>query len=322
MTETKVIACPACNRNNGVHRVTCIYCGFSLPVEAGRETEKLPNLRQLEETELGFNLVCFPSDSLSDDSALQEIETVTRLEPIQVSELMRATVPVPIARAQTRSDADIFYKRLLAAGVRTTIIGDDELSVAIPPFRVRRIKPMGDVLELWSNELTRPETIAWKDISLFVFGAVRYTQVSTQEETRSRRNGREIKDLSESIRDEFLFDFFDRATTRHFRLRGDSFDYSCLGPHRTMLASENYKRLEAWLIEGASGAVVSREFRRLSRALESVWPLNKTILRQPLKRIGVGKVAFQSDAYYDNEGQFTRFSRTLFRLYQKGLYGK
>lgn len=322
MTESKVVACPACNRNNGVHRVTCIYCGATLPVEAGKETEKLPNLRPLEESELGFNLVCFPGDSLSDESAISEIETATRLEPIQISELMRATVPVPILRAQTRSDAEIFYKRLLGAGVRTTIIGDDELSISVPPFRVRRIKPMGDSLELWSNELTRPETIGWNDIALFVFGAVRYTQVSTQEENRSRRNGREIKDLSESFRDEFLFDFFDRRSTRHFRLRGDSFDYSCLGEQRSILASENYKRLETWFLQGTPNSIVSREFRKLSRALEPVWPLGKTILRQPLKRIGVGKVAFQSDAFYDNEGQFTRFSRTLFRLYQKGLFGK
>lgn len=322
MTENKVVACPACNRNNGVHRVACIYCGASLPIEAGKETEKLPNLRPLEEAELGFNLVCFPADSLSDESALREIETVTRLEPIQISELMRATVPVPIARAQTRSDAEIFYKRLLGAGVRTTVIGDDELSVSVPPFRVRRIKPMGDFLELWSNELTRPETIAWKNISMFVFGAIRFTQVSTQEETRSRRNGREVKDLSESFRDEFLFDFFDRQSPRHFRIRSDAFDYSCLGEQRTMLASENYKRLETWFLQGAGDSIVSREFRKLSRAMEPVWPLNKTILRQPLKRIGVGKVAFQSDAFYDNEGQFTRFTRTLFRLYQKGMFGK
>jgi hypothetical protein len=320
MTENKVIACPSCNRNNGVHRMTCIYCGANLPVEPGRETEKLPALRPLEEAELGFNLICFPADSLADDSALREIETVTRLDSQQVAELMRANLPVPIARPQSREDADIFYKRLLSVGVRTTIIPDEELSVQVLPFRVRRIKPLGDTLELWSNELTHPELVRWSDISLFVFAAIRYTQISTQEETRSRRTGRELKDLNETVRDEFLFDFFDGRTTRHFRIRAESFDYTCLGQNRSILASENYRTLERWMLENAPKAIVSRDFRQISRALEPVWPLNKNILRQPMKRIGVGKVAFQADSFLDNEGQFTRFSRMLFRLNQKGMY--
>ncbi len=322
MPETTIIVCPACNRNNGIHRMACIYCGHSLPVEAGRELEKLPGLRQLEETELGFNLVCFPSDSLSDESALREIEVITRLDLLQIAELMKASVPVPIARAQTQSDAEIFYRRLLAAGVRTTIVSDADLSVNVPPRRIRRIKRMEGGIELWSSEHSLPEDVAWDDISLFVFGAIRYRQVLTQEEMKARRNGRELKDINETISDEFLFDFFDQRTSRHFRIRSDSFDYNCLGVQRKLLAQENYRILDEWMTSSVPRAMVNREFRKVSRALEPVWSLTKTVQRQPLKRIGVGKVSFGTQANFDNEIQFTRFSRTLFRLSQKGLLGK
>ena len=51
-----VITCPSCNRNNGVRRTSCLYCGAPLPVTETSAALQVPTLRPVEEWEKGFDL--------------------------------------------------------------------------------------------------------------------------------------------------------------------------------------------------------------------------------------------------------------------------
>jgi hypothetical protein len=316
---SEIVACPKCNRNNGVHRVACIYCGAALPITKETELEKLPALRPMDETELGFNLICFPADSLTDAAARREIEIVARLSDAQIESVLAFDKPVPLVRTQSRADAEILYRRLLAVGVRTTILSDEEIAIATPPRRVRRLHPTATGAQMWSAEQTPLAWLAWDEISLVVFGTLRFRRLLTQEESNRRNDGREVKDLSEQSGDEAVIDFFGPSLEKHFRIRAGSFDYGCLGKRMRLLAAENYAQLGDWMVERAARAAVDRDFRQTSKFLELVWPSTKTVERQPLRRVGVGKVAAEVASSFDNETQLTRYARMQFLLRRKGL---
>lgn len=86
-----------------------------------------------------------------------------------------------------------------------------------------------------------------------------------------------------------------------------------------MLAGENFKELGGWLQELMPQAVVIQDFRKWTRMMEPIWPLSTVTERQPLKRIGVGKIATEAFLIIDNLSQFTRFGRLQFLLHQRGL---
>lgn len=320
MVEVTLVACPLCNRNNNSQRLLCIYCGGQLPVIEGAEFQKLPIVRPMEETELGVNLIFFPEESLIDQHTKQEIETVTRLPAELIDLYLQVKTPVPIARLQDESDANLTRHRLLGAGVRTAMIRDEDLQLKQFPQRVRQVAWQSETIDVWGTDQNLLAKIPWLGLRLIVFGSLRFKQTQVVEANSMYGRGREVKDVSENITEELTIDFFGETLRQHFRIRSDSFDYSCLGNRKRLLVAENFRELCAILTEKATQATVDRSFREVTRLMEPVWPLEKSTERLPLKRIGVGKVASESVVLADNQAQLTRYSRMLFLLRSRQLW--
>lgn len=320
MVEVTLVACPLCNRNNNSQRLLCIYCGGQLPVIEGSEFHKLPIVRPMEETELGVNLIFFPEESLIDQYTRHEIETVSRLSAELVDLYLQAKSPVPILRLQDETDASLTRHRLLAAGVRTAIITDADLTLKQLPHRVRQVAWHADSLDVWGPDQTLLARVPWSTLTLLVFGALRFKQTQVVEANSMYGRGREIKDVSENMTEELTIDFFGETLQQHFRIRSDSFDYSCLGNQKRLLVAENFREFCAMLAERATQATINQEFRQVTRLIEPVWPLEKSTERLPLKRIGVGKVASESVVLADNQAQLTRYSRMLFLLRSRQIW--
>lgn len=277
----------------------------------GQEAHVLPNLRDAADIEPGYNVVFLPGPALTAD-VVEEVATVGRLTTEQAACLLASPSPVPVARAATAHDATLLVQRLARCGLRTLILSDTQLAPLHPPRRARALAPSGEYLEVWGYDPSAPFRIARTDISLVVFGALRFRQVLARE-AASRRAKVEREEICTTDEEVSVIDFFGPTLATHVRIRADGFDYSCLGAGRSLLAAENHARLGDWLLNSVGGGVVvNRDFRAVARALEPIWGLTKTSSRQPFKRAGVGKVAAETTEYVDNERQFTCFARSLF----------
>ncbi len=308
--EHSVVTCPQCGRRNGIHRATCLFCGCPLSL-AGQEAHVLPSLREATDLEPGYNVVFLPGPALT-ASIVEEVARVSRLTTEQVASLLASPAPVPIARTTTAHDAKLLVQRLAGQGLRLLILSDMQLAPLHPPRRARALTAAGEYLEVWGHSPAEPLRIAWKDVSLVVFGVLQFHQVMTRE-SASRRTKVEREEIYAADDEVAVIDFFGPTLATHVRIRADGFDYSCLGAKRSLLAAENHTRLGNWLLDSVGHtAVVNRDFRTVARALEPIWGLTKTSSRQPFKRAGIGKVATEMTEYVDNERQFTCFSRSLF----------
>ena len=320
MVEVTLVACPLCHRNNNSQRLLCIYCGGQLPVIEGSEFHKLPVVRPMEETELGVNLIFFPEESLVDQHTRHEIESVSRLSAELVDLYLQVKSPIPLLRLQDETDASLTRHRLLAAGVRTAMIPDADLTLKQLPHRIRQVVWQSDSLDLWGADQTLLARLPWSTVTLLVFGALRFKQTQVIEANNVYGRGREIKDVSENVTEELTIDLFGGNLQHHFRIRSDSFDYSCLGNRKRLLVAENFREFCTMLTERATQATIDRGFRQVTRLIEPVWPLEKSTERLPLKRIGVGKVTSESVVLADNQAQLTRYSRMLFLLRSRQIW--
>jgi len=313
MTTAKLptVACPQCGRTNGVHRTTCLFCGQPLLIP-GQESQVLPNLREATDIEPGYNVIYLPSQPPTAE-AIEEVATVGRLTTEQAARLLSVPVPVPIARAATSHDALLLTQRLAQSGLRTLILSDAQLAPLQPPRRARALVANGKYLEVWGSNPSAPLCMPWQDISLVVFGTLRFRQVLARESTATRRTKAEREEIYTSDEEVPTIDLFGPTLATHIRIRADGFDYSCLGPRRGFLAAENHTRLGEWLTASVSEqTVVNRDFRAVAQAIEPIWGLTKTTSRQPFKRAGIGKISAETTEYVDNDRQFTCFARSLF----------
>lgn len=313
MTTAKIstVACPKCGRVNGLHRTTCLFCGQPLPVPE-QVSQVLPTLREATDIEPGYNVIFLPAQPPTAE-VIEEVATVGRLAPEQAARLLSAPSPVPLARTSTAHDAVLLTQRLARFGLRTLILADTQLSPLHPPRRARALVAVGEYLEVWGSDMSAPVRLPWKDISLIVFGMLRFRQVLARESTATRRTKAEREEVYTSDEEVPVIDLFGPTLATHVRIRADGFDYSCLGPRRGLLAAENHARLGDWLLASVSSpTVINRDFRAIAHAIEPIWGLTKTTSRQPFKRAGIGKVSAEMTEYVDNDRQFTCFARSLF----------
>ncbi|MCS7079551.1 MAG: hypothetical protein NZ585_05810 [Chloracidobacterium sp.] len=272
----------------------------------------MPSLRDAADLEPGYNVIFLPGPTLT-SGVVEEVATVGRLTPEQAACLLASPSPVPIARAATAHDAKLLVQRLARSGLRTLILSDTQLAPLQPPRRARALASAGEYLEVLGYDPAAPLRFAWKEISLVVFGTLRFRQVLAREATTRRATKTEREEICTTDEEVSVIDFFGPTLATHVRIRADGFDYSCLGAQRSLLAAENHARLGDWLLNSVGDAtVVNRDFRTVARALEPIWGLTKTSSRQPFKRAGIGKVSTEMTEYVDNERQFTCFARSLF----------
>src|SRR4029079_4927345 len=62
-TADQMIRCEGCLRANPPTKVTCIYCGATLPLTEASTKLRKPTLRQPEKHETGFNCISLPAQS-------------------------------------------------------------------------------------------------------------------------------------------------------------------------------------------------------------------------------------------------------------------
>src|SRR5438874_102600 len=117
-----VTSCLRCQRRTPAGRGECIYCGASLPFTS---IESAPPQRNIDTTDLAFNVVLQPGSSGLKERAIDSLARALGLELVEAQALIDAPRPVPIARSQTRKEAEMICALLRSHGFKAVVVADE-----------------------------------------------------------------------------------------------------------------------------------------------------------------------------------------------------
>jgi hypothetical protein len=308
--------CPRCRRRTAVARGTCIYCGETLPIS---KLTSAPPQRNLDAAEHAFNTILEPPRSLATEAAITALSSALKIEASEASEMIAANKRLPIARSQTRQEAEMIAALVRGCGLRAFVVADEELAVERELTRARRIT-INDG-ELAVQHTGGVLTIAASDIKLIVIGSLRQSRVDYSEGlTGMRTQSANVLATAEFRSDETLLDVYSGSLEESFRLRADGFDYSGLVAPLSFRAELNFQAALRVLEQTASHTIVDRDFARIRRLLGRAWPERTHNEARGLKRTGIAyRPVALSSITIDNRDQFERYSRLMFLSVAKNL---
>ncbi|HEX8197879.1 MAG TPA: hypothetical protein VF571_16935, partial [Pyrinomonadaceae bacterium] len=238
----QMVECNACRRPNAPTRLNCFYCGARLEISEKNEKIIRPVFRKLENWEKGFNVVCFSSspNELS-HSDLKAVSAFLGFQPDALKNLLEFGFPLPVSRVETVEEAGIVENRLKDFNLNAFIVADEDLSPEKVPQRVRGLE-FSENLTIRFTGNDNIETLNWEDLSVFVEGRIFESKREALEQ-RKKGEAKEIGEASEFSADERVLDFYDSKNLLGYRISAKSFDFSCLGAKKSLLASKNFEIL-------------------------------------------------------------------------------
>jgi hypothetical protein len=302
----EMLVCPKCERLSPPNRLKCFYCNGELPVT---EIQFLkPNLRKLETWEKGFNIVCLPDNLNQEELNISEVAKLLKLEQEDTRKILAAGKALPIARAESETEAEIVAARLKESGVDSFILSDEKLKIETVTRRLRGIEFFDDRLVLILFNADEIVEISHEDLCLIVSGALFARKIeSTEKHNRKKEN--EIVEAIELSSDELLIDIYSRDDTIGYRIESKGFDFSGLENEKQLLANENMKSLVEKLRTVAPNAKFDGDYRRLRNELGKIWEVEQRKDSKGLHKKGFGKFNLESVTTVDNLSQFTKYSR-------------
>ena len=290
-------------------RDSIVYTAAQLYRQAARPSiYKNQSLRPLENWEQGYNNILNSSPATNpNDQTMAMAADLLKLEVLTLSRLVSANHAMPLARSATRDEATLVQWRLSAYGIETEIIADVNLADAAGPFRVRAAEINEHGIKVLDRQNTQAIDLLWNEILLGVSGRLIVQRLESREE-KARHKEKRILDASEFFTDETVFDFYTTAD-RPFRILAKSFDFSCLGSKKGLVAEENMSRLLTLLREKASGATWDDSYNSVRKTLEAVWPSVRSDQSAGWRRDRPGKLTKGNVTEISNEAQFQKYSR-------------
>ena len=305
----QMVRCDECLRANPPTRVNCLYCGAVLPHDETTVALQKPALRPLEKWEQGYNNILLPPVANPTAAHLAEASDLLRLRPDDLSRILASGAPLPLARAATIEEAQLVQRRLSGVGINSSIMPDAEPgtdAAGIVKVRALEIDESG-VYAYQSPEAPFVE-LSWSDFTLLVVGRLIVKRVELKERKGARAEN-SILDSSEFVTDETVVDFYTLKQMVPFRIAANSFDFSCLGSKKGLLAGENISRLLQLFREHAPQVEYDDAFNSTRKLLELVWPSEQQNESSGWRRERPGKYSIGSVTEHNNEMQFSRYSR-------------
>jgi hypothetical protein len=142
---------------------------------------------------------------------------------------------------------------------------------------------------------------------LIALGRLYFT---TTEVEQTPDKSKQVLDERQLTSDEAVLDLYSRADETGWRIRAGSFDFSCLGAEKKLIAFENFRALVDVLRRNSDYAVCDDDYVRMRVALNKVWPLAARVGETERRRTLTGEINATATVS-DNELQFTRYSRLL-----------
>ena len=316
----QMIRCEECLRANPPTRVSCLYCVAPLPLTETSARLIKPVLRPPEKHQLGYNNILLPQDQVTTDEVVSAAAALLKLSPENVREVMSQGVPLPVARTASREESELVTERLCDLGLRCLTVSDADLDLSFSGNAVRRVRSMlfDDVsLTIQQAGAAERTNVSWSDVVLILTGRLFETKLEiTERMTRKTEN--EILDTSEFFRDEYVIDFYTAAHSSTWRIGANGFDFSCLGRDKALIVNENMRKLSRLMIVKAGNAKVDDSYARVRNLLELAWTTQPETQSSGWRRERPGKLSVGVSTIRSNEIQFTRYSRLLNYLRDRG----
>lgn len=306
-----MISCEKCGRKSPPTRLKCLYCGEELKISAGQAGYLKPSLRKLEDWEKGFNLILQKTDANLEKH--KEIADLLHLETDDLQKILETNLPLPLARAETNTEAEVLVKKLQEYGVESKIISDESLSVEKLPRRLRSLEFYEDRLILILFNADEVAEIPYQDISLIVTGAFFERKIEATESLK-KKDEKKILGSSEISNDEMLIDIYSRTDSIGYRIESKGFDFSCLEREKALFAKENMPKVAEKLRSASPTAKFENNYLRSREAIGKVWNVSERNESRGLERKGVGGLKRTNVTTVSNLTQFTRYSRMLWHL--------
>jgi hypothetical protein len=303
----QMVRCEECLRANPPTRLNCLYCGVALPLNEATLALQKPALRPLEKWERGYNNILLPSAANLSDASLAEASELLRLRSDDLSRIISAGMPLPLARAATIDEAQLVQRRLTDLGIDSLIMPDAEAGPD-ETVKVRALEIDDDGIYAYQTPETPAIHVLWSSLMLLVVGRLVSKRIELKEQKAARAENRILSD-SEFVTDETAVDFYVREQPVPYRISANSFDFSCLGDAKGLVAAENLSRLVQTVRARAPQAAYDDSFNSVRMALESVWPSEQQNASSGWRRERPGKYSIGSVTERNNETQFLRYSQ-------------
>ncbi len=303
-----VINCPACSRRTPAARGKCIYCGAGLPVV---KIETAPRQRPIDTHERAFNTLLEPARVRVDENTSASLAAALNIEVSEAASYLSAAKRVPIARSQTRHEAELIATLIRTCGLNSSVVADEEMRLEKELIRARRVvRAQKDiVVHHVAGEMSVPSS----GILLLVVGLLRSNRVEYSETRPSSRNTGGLVDSAEFQGDEMLLDVYTGSLEQSFRIKADAFDYAGLVWPLSFRAEVNFQVAVGAIHGMAPEAVVDDAFAKLRGLLSRAWPERSRTEARGIRRSGLSlRPVAQSSVISDNRDQFDRYSRLRF----------
>jgi len=308
-----MIRCDECLRANPPTRVACLYCGAALPATEESQRLRKPTLRPPDRLQPGYSNIYLSAESTTPTAeTIQGAAELLRLSVDELERILKAQLPLPVARTAIREDAQLVQARLKEMNLSTLILSDTELmSQDNGIVRVRALSIDEHDFTIIQSAALEAGHFSWNDVVLIVSGRlVQKTVELTERKSRKREN--EIVSSSEFHTDEAVIDLYLKSTLQTWRITATGFDFSCLGNEKTLVTNENIGRLLALLSQHCSNTLFDDSYRGLRQALDPVWPTERETSSRGWRRERPGQVSLAAASIESNETQFNRYSRLRF----------
>ena len=304
----EMVTCDECLRANAPTRVACMYCGEPLPVNEITARLRRPTLKPPEKNQPGFNTIIIPEQNALSQAKSVEVAKLLRLDPEALAQIITAKAPLPLAFVSTNEESLLVAERLKEIGLQTISVSDAELQLNEPHLRVRALGFSDESVSFHQAGLADVTDVFLSDLVLIVAARIVRTQIEIRER-KTRKTENEIIDSSQFYADELVVDLYTKDNAKAWRISSNSFDFSCLGREKTLVAGENLNRLTTLLLSRSPKVVLDHSYNKLRSTIDFVWPVEAETTSIGWKRERPGKYVTGAATSNSNEDQFTRYSR-------------
>jgi len=308
-----MVRCEECLRANPPTRLNCLYCAASLPTHERTSDFLRPSLKPVQSWTLGYNNIFLPDGTEIQPQSLREAAHLLKLSIENLRKLVSNTMPLPLARTDTREESELIDRKLKAVGFATAIVSDAELGIReSPAIRLRSVRIDENGLTPKLIGETDESTIPWDRLVLIVTGRLSRKRVELQER-KAGRGQNEIEHADQFFADEAIADLYFQNPDFKFRIFANGFDFSGLDGKKLVVA-ENFSILMGLLRENATNAEYDEAYNSCRQSLEIVWPCEQLTESLGWRRERPGKITVGAVTETSNEDQFTRYSRLRYIL--------
>jgi hypothetical protein len=232
----------------------------------------------------------------------------TGIDADAIMSLSVRKLPLPVARVESESAAEVVAGNLSRIGINTKVVRDFDIADGKALTRCRSVSFVDDGMQLTDFNSNKTFHLPNGSVLLIVAGSVREHRSEASEE-RKRRGASKIEVQSESISETHMIDIYDDSHPTGFRLSSAGFDFSFLGASKEYVVSRNMMTLRHRIVEMFPGANFDDRYDDDRRFLDSVWELDEKTESLGKRRTSVTKSTTVNLTTRTNLRQFTAYSR-------------